>query len=152
MRRKAFLLTEQLMTILLQAGFILILVTAFYLMLNFYTKTPQVLTARNRAERVIQFVDDKIRHAGLGLWQCNETSLRTRLKHIPMLLESHRYVLPVSIADNDGTMNEKFIPEKSAVQTESNVLKLLYAEGLMPVPGVLPRKLSSPFPRRSGLH
>ena len=58
MRRKAFLLTEQLMTILLQAGFILVLVTTFYLMLNFYTKTQQVLTARNRAERVIQFVDD----------------------------------------------------------------------------------------------
>ena len=49
-----------------------------------------------------------------------------------MLLESRRYALPVSIADNDGTMNEVFIPKKSAAQTEGNVLTLLYAEGLMP--------------------
>ena len=84
MRRKAFLLTEQLMTILLQAGFILVLVTAFYLMLNFYTKTQQVLTARNRAERVIQFVDDKVRHVGLGLWQCDGASdIRSHLKKNP---------------------------------------------------------------------
>ena len=50
MKRKAFLLSEQLTTILLQAGFILTLVTTSYLMLNFYTKTQQVLTVRNRAE------------------------------------------------------------------------------------------------------
>ena len=135
MKRKAFLLTEQLMTILLQAGFILVLVAAFYLMLNFYTKTQQVLTARNRAERVIQFVDDKVRHAGLGLWQCDGASdTRNHLNTIPMLHRDSRYAynLPVSIADNDGTMNEDFIPEKSATQTEGNVLTLLYAEELMP--------------------
>ena len=139
MKRKAFLLTEQLTTILLQAGFILVLVTAFYLVLNFYTKTQQVLTARNRAERVIQFVDDKIRHTGLGLWRCNEASLRTRLKHIPMLsgYSHYAYNLPVSIADNDGTMNEEFVPEESDTQTKGNVLTLLYAEGLMPNPDAL---------------
>ena len=53
MKRKAFLLTEQLMTILFQAGFILVLVTALYLVFNFYTKTQQVLSARNRAGIVI---------------------------------------------------------------------------------------------------
>ena len=135
MRRKAFLLTEQLMTILLQAGFILALVTAFYLMLNFYMKTQQVLTARNRAERVIQFVDDKVRHVGLGLWQCDGASdIRSHLNKIPVLQgdSQHAYNLPVSIADNNGTMNEEFIPKKSAAQTEGNVLTLLYAEGLMP--------------------
>ena len=136
MRRKAFLLTEQLMTILLQAGFILILVTAFYLMLNFYTKTQQVLTARTRAERVIQFVDDKIRHTGLGLWQCDGASdIRSHLNTIPMIHGDslYAYNLPLSIIENDGTMAETLISTKDPstkgtnTQKEGNVLMLLYA-------------------------
>ena len=121
------------MTIMLQAGFLLVLVTAFYLLLNFYTKTQQVLTARNHAERVIQFVDDKIRHAGLGLWQCSGADgIRSHLNKIPMLHGDNDpqrvYNLPISVTEHDGTMDEEFTPEKSSQQLEGNVLTLLYAE------------------------
>ncbi|MBQ6419389.1 MAG: hypothetical protein IJJ91_12045 [Synergistaceae bacterium] len=69
-RSRAFILAEQLLTIMLQAGFILVLCGTFYQLTSFYANVNQVLTARNHAERVISFVDDKIRHAGLGLWDC----------------------------------------------------------------------------------
>ena len=81
-RSRAFILSEQLMTIMLQAGFILVLCASFYQVMSFYTRTQQVLTARNHAERVISFMDDKIRNAGLGLWGCGNSceSIRNALK------------------------------------------------------------------------
>ena len=94
----------------------------------------QVLTARNRAVRVIQFVDDKVRHTGLGLWQCEGANdIRSHLNTIPMLHGDAQYAynLPVSIIENDGTMAETLIPTKDTdtnTQKEGNVLTLLYAE------------------------
>ena len=81
-RSRAFILSEQLMTIMLQAGFILVLCASFYQVISFYTRTQQVLTALNHAERVISFMDDKIRNAGLGLWGCGNSyaSVRNALK------------------------------------------------------------------------
>lgn len=128
---RAFILAEQLMTIMLQAGFILVLCGTFYLLTSFYSNINQALTARNHAERVISFVDTKIRHAGLGLWQCkNSAGIRSHINTIPMLYgdSQYAYSLPVSITDNDGSMNEDFIPEETADQNEGNVLTLLYTE------------------------
>ena len=102
-RSRAFILSEILMTMILQAGFILTLFGAFYLMMEFYTKTQAVLTARDHAERVIQFMDDKIRAAGLGLWACtddvdgdgekepNSATIRGRLSVIPKLQTSRMF-------------------------------------------------------------
>ena len=88
-RSRAFILAEILMTIMLQAGFLLVLCSSFYLLVNFYSKTQQVLSARNHAERVISFVDDKIRHAGLGLWRCGSAEdIRTKFSGISMLTET----------------------------------------------------------------
>ena len=134
-RSKAFVLSEVLMTILLQAGLILVLCMSFYLFLDFYTRTQQILTARNHAERVIQFMDDKIRNAGLGLWRCeNPEDIRDNFGYIPMLYENGRpsraYCLPVSITWNDGIMDGKLtdVPLKSVSQKEGDVLTLLYAQ------------------------
>ncbi len=69
-RLRAFVLTELLTAMLMQGLFIVVLCTSFYLLTSFYSNTQQVLTARAHAERVIAFFDDKIRHAGLGLWKC----------------------------------------------------------------------------------
>ena len=128
---RAFILAEQLMTIMLQAGFILVLCGTFYLLTSFYSNMNQALTARNHAERVISFVDAKVRHAGLGLWQCkNSAGIRSHINTIPMLYgdSQYAYSLPVSITENDGSMNEDFIPEGTANQNEGNVLTLLYTE------------------------
>ena len=136
------------MTIMLQAGFLLVLVTAFYLLLNFYTKTQQVLTARNHAERVIQFVDDKIRHAGLGLWGCTSSrAIRSSMYPIEILSErkgkrelpsysgTRGYKLPVSLSWlSDGLDFAPLVGEPTGGTSSSssvfdgNVLVLLYTE------------------------
>ena len=146
-RLRAFILSEILMTMMLQAGFILTLFGAFYLMMEFYTKTQAVLTARDHAERVIQFMDDKIRAAGLGLWACtddvdgdgekepNSATIRGRLSVIPKLQTSRMfqsnpnegYKLPVAIwwFDEEGVNG---VPKLSNGQDKGNILVLLYAE------------------------
>lgn len=138
-RSRAFVLSELLMTMLLQAGFILVLCTSFYLLTSFYTKTQQVLTARNHAERVIQFMDDKIRGAGLGLWRCSDSAeIRTRLYPIEKLKTKQQlltdpktgYKLPVSLSwikENGGL---DAMPETSytAEKFAGDVLVLLYAQ------------------------
>ena len=146
-RSRGFILSEILMTMILQAGFILTLFGAFYLMMEFYTKTQAVLTARDHAERVIQFMDDKIRAAGLGLWACtddvdgdgekepNSATIRGRLSVIPKLKTSRMflsnpnegYKLPVAIwwFDEEGVNG---VPKLSNGQDKGNILVLLYAE------------------------
>lgn len=68
-RSRAFVLVELLTTMLLQAGFILVLCASFYLLASFYNKSQQMLTARDHADRVLLFFDDKMIHTGLGLWK-----------------------------------------------------------------------------------
>lgn len=146
-RSRAFILSEQLMTIMLQAGFILVLCASFYQVISFYTRTQQVLTARNHAERVISFMDDKIRNAGLGLWGCqNPSDIRGKFNNIVMLSTrtdnpNQGYNLPVALQngfrhkDNQGkevspgdakTVN--YIPLLSSAQDNGDVVTLLYAK------------------------
>lgn len=95
-RLRAFVLTELLTAMLMQGLFIVVLCTSFYLLTSFYSNTQQVLTAREHAERVIAFFDDKIRHAGLGLWQCeNSAEIRARMK---------------KVVTNGGILNGKHLP------------------------------------------
>lgn len=131
-RSRAFVLSEQLMTIMLQAGFILVLCTSFYQLISFYTRTQQVLTARSLAERVISFMDDKIRSAGLGLWRCKDASdIRSKLQNIPMLCTDGNkgYRLPIALKwySELGDLTSD-IPLISKNQDSGNVLTLLYAQ------------------------
>ena len=131
-RSRAFVLSEQLMTIMLQAGFILVLCTSFYQLISFYTRTQQVLTARNHAERVISFMDDKIRSAGLGLWRCKDASdIRSKFENINMLCTSSNkgYRLPLALKwySELGELTSD-IPLISKNQDSGDVLTLLYAQ------------------------
>ena len=123
------------MTIMLQAGFILVLCGTFYQLTSFYANVNQVLTARNHAERVISFVDDKIRHAGLGLWGCGSpATIRARLDKISKLRTSQLtpssprrgYRLPISLLCKSDGLN--VVPEASSpLRTDGDALVLLYA-------------------------
>ena len=118
------------MTIMLQAGFILVLCGTFYQLTSFYANVNQILTARNHAERVISFVDDKIRHAGLGLWRCdNAKDIRDRLSNVSKLKTdgTKGYRLPIALMwGKDYAI--KTVPEASAPQDEGDILSLLYAQ------------------------
>ena len=143
-RSRAFILSEQLMTIMLQAGFILVLCASFYQVMSFYTRTQQVLTARNHAERVISFMDDKIRNAGLGLWGCkNPSDIRDKFRNINMLYTysspSRGYNLPISLQNGFRNNQGKevspsdaktidYLPLLSLAQNSGNVITLLYAK------------------------
>ena len=101
-RSKAFILVEILSGMVLQAGFIIVLCTSFYLMLSFYTRTQQTLSARQKAEKVIAYVDARIKNAGLGLHECkNSNEIRDALFKVTNLLESQKLTLPVAITSGD---------------------------------------------------
>ncbi len=128
-RSRAFVLTELLITMMLQAGFIIVLCTSFYLLMSFYTKTQQVLTARSHAERVILFFDDKMRHAGLGLWRLKTPSL---VRHALNQITGEGVTPPVNRA-----LKDKILPiavEEGATPLSKdniyygNTLTLLYAQ------------------------
>lgn len=128
-RSRAFILSEILMTMMLQAGFILVLCTSFYMLTSFYSKTQQVLTARSHAERAISFFDDKIKNAGLGLWRCdNPSEIRAALDDLPKLKTNgtEGYRLPVALTWYKDDRKKK--PEISNEQNEGDVLSLLYAQ------------------------
>lgn len=133
-RFRAFILAEIVMTMLLQAGFILVLCTSFYLLTSFYGRTQQVLAARNHAERVISFMDDKIRHAGLGLWGCSDyIDIRGKLECIPLMtFTNHRYYrLPISLKwqkDDAITDDMSDRPLETRNQNSGDVLTVLYAQ------------------------
>lgn len=133
-RSRAFILSEILMTMLLQAGLILVLCSSFYLLLSFHAKTQQVLAAKNHADRVLQFVDGKIRHTGLGLWKCHDSqAIRSKLENIVMLYgdgSNKAYRLPLALQwkkDNLDT-GTTTIPLKSNEQDKGDVMTLLYAQ------------------------
>ncbi len=126
------------MTIMLQAGFILVLCGSFYQLTSFYANVNQVLTARNHAERVISFVDDKIRHAGLGLWGCETSdSIREGFNNNVYALSEQgakAYQLPISLREHDNVLDASIFthmyepPKKSDEQKNGDVLTLLYAQ------------------------
>ena len=127
-RSRGFILSEILMTMILQAGFILTLFGAFYLMMEFYTKTQAVLTARDHAERVIQFMDDKIRAAGLGLWACGNSSEKVR-ESLSAFTAEDRFLegfrLPVALTVGREDPEPQYLDDKKTIQY-GNVLTLIY--------------------------
>ena len=123
-RSRAFVLTELLTGMALQAGFLLVMCTAFYMMLSFYTRTQQVLTARERGQRVIAYFDTSIRHAGLGLWKC--TSSRDINNSLSSISQLEGINFPVALtSDYTDTTITNSLGHKTYC---GNILTLLYAE------------------------
>ena len=134
-RSRAFILSEQLLAIILQAGFILVLCMSFYGLTSFYAGSQQVLTARNHAERVISFMDNRVRNAGLGLWKCESSDAIADKLSIPILKRDgtpeRYYRLPVSLKWDSNNMSDTSPndrPLASLNQDSGDVLTLLYAQ------------------------
>lgn len=124
-RSKAFILAEILTGMVLQAGFIIVLCTSFYLMLSFYTRTQQTLSARQKGEKVIAYVDARIKNAGLGLGKCsNSGEIREALSKVTSLLDNRKLTLPVSVTSG----NWKFKSKNSDKKFTGNRLTLLYTQ------------------------
>ena len=127
---KAFILVEILTGMALQAGFIIALCTSFYLMLSFYTRTQQTLSARQNAERVIAYVDSRIRNADLGLWKCESSSeIRDALSQIDALFKDdsnnyQKFTFPVAVTSG----NWKLKSSNSDNKFTGNRLTLLYTQ------------------------
>lgn len=126
-RSKAFILVEILTGMALQAGFILVLCTSFYLMLSFYSRTQQVLNARQKGEKVIAYVDFRIRNAGLGLHKCQSSGeIRDELSPLESsMLNSKPLTLPVAVTENSWNFKAK---DNTDNKFKGNRLTLLYAQ------------------------
>ena len=72
--RKGFTLTELLTSMIIQSMFVITLCGAFYLLLSFGTRTQAIFTARERGQRVITFVENRVRNAGLGLHELKKVT------------------------------------------------------------------------------
>ena len=129
-KSRAFILTEILTGMILQAGFIIVLCGAFYMTINFYTRTTKILAAREKGQRVITFLDEKIIHAGLGLWRCNSSAnLRELMSQVTDFQNLEN--LPVAIHKSRNT-NKDIWNLKEADKYDNfirgNILTLLYTE------------------------
>ena len=137
-RSRAFVLVELLTTMLLQAGFILVMCVSFYMLASFYTKTQQLLTAKDHADRVILFFEDKIIHAGLGLWRCaNSGVVRARFDKFNEIrsktANNAKYILPIAVRtrqNQDEDTGSTYRPDSVANGGvyAGNMLVFLYAE------------------------
>lgn len=143
-RSKGYILTEIMMSMLLQAMFIVVLSGAFYMMLSFYTRTQQLQTARERGFRVISYFDRRIRHAGLGLWQCQNSyqivkmvSKENGIIASTGVSDTNKYknLLPVSLISCDGWdktqlsdyVSKDIVGGNGGKIYMGNILTLLYA-------------------------
>ena len=128
-KSKAFMLTEILTGIMLQAGFIIILCGAFYMTINFYT-------AREKGQRVIAFLDGKVRHAGLGLWRCTSSAnLLKLLSKVTGLQNLENLPISINKFSDDITKNNWPLTFENSAKgvrdgniIRGNILTLLYAE------------------------
>ncbi|MBQ3450260.1 MAG: hypothetical protein IJG34_10240 [Synergistaceae bacterium] len=132
-RSKAFILVEILTGMVLQTGFILVLCTSFYLMLSFYSRTQQVLNARQKGGKVIAYVDSRIRNVGLGLGKCSSSSeVRDSLcKVINLSGMKPQLKFPAAITRGDGSNvgeNKTSAGINEDNKIKGNILTLLYTQ------------------------
>lgn len=143
----------ELMTAMAVYGiFLAMLSGAFYALLTFGSRSQKVLVARERGRRVIEYVDSRIRNAGLGLHALKSSEeVRDALTPLTssgnLLYKSPGLKLPVAVMYNyaDGTLekNDEQIAYSSQLVRKStkaedteenrkifigNILILLYAE------------------------
>ena len=125
MRRKAFILAEILTGMMIQAWFIVTLCGAFYLLLTFSNRIQQGNAAQDHGQRVIAYIDARIRNAGLGLWDCGEAENLAE-SYLPKLLRLKNLHLPVAITSRDiNDFNPYAVPADGIYS--GDVLTLLYA-------------------------
>lgn len=134
-RKRAFILTEVLTGMMLQAGFILTLCGAFYMLVSFSTSTQQILAAHDEGQMVISYIDNRIRSAGIGLWKCESPDIvsadfrawenfRIKSGDLPVAITS------TSITDPDVIVMRRYYVSKDHKCYpiyKGNVLTLLYA-------------------------
>ena len=145
---KGLTLIEILIALTIHAIFILMLGGTFYALLSFGNKSQQVLVAREHGRRVIDYVDSRIRNAGLGMWKLESydaviNALEPLTKSGKPLNNSTKNLrLPVAVTYDyqDGfsdstlakadTKTKKDITKKNEDERFiiGNILTLLYAE------------------------
>ncbi len=135
MKRKAFILTEILTGMLLQVMFAITLCGAFYLILTFSTSTQQILAAHDQGQMVISYIDNRIRNAGVGLHNCEDTSGKVSPQGVAeafnvkdnmtaLVVDSKPLPLPVAITSQ---IADKEVISSDDKVYEGNILVLLYA-------------------------
>ena len=67
-RSKGFSLIELMTAMVVYGIFLVMLAGSFYALTSFATRSQQVLLARERGRKVIDYIDQRIRTAGLGMW------------------------------------------------------------------------------------
>ena len=125
MRRKAFILAEILTGLMIQAWFIVTLCGAFYLLLTFSSRIQQSNAAQDHGQRVIAYVDARIRNAGLGLWGCGEAK-ELAGTYLPSLSRLENLHLPVAITSRDEDDFDPYAVPADGIYS-GDVLILLYA-------------------------
>ena len=143
-RSKGFTLTELMTAMLIHSIFILMLGGTFYTLLSFGSKSQMVMTARERGQRVVNYIGSRIERAGLGLWKLESSDAIVKALN-PMTKadeELNGLKLPVSVIyEYDDNINNKPLAEgvfkkKSELTKKNedkytyvgNVLTVLYAE------------------------
>lgn len=97
----AFIFIEVILSTALSAILLLTLASVLYLMFEFSVKQIYILTARQRAQRVIAHLDSRIRNCGYGLWNCQVNgSYDKRFSEIPEDKDKLRRALGMANSDN----------------------------------------------------
>ena len=134
---RGFILAEILTGMMLQASFVVVLCGTFYMMLTFYSRTHQVLSAGQNGERVITYVEQRIQSVGVGMWECRKPGDIINAMN-PLTLKNgsdvrplHGLCLPVSVSwDNTVHSTDTVIDNTThkIIKYRGNVLTLIYAE------------------------
>ncbi len=142
-RSRGFTLTELLTALVIHSFFILMLGGIFYTLISFGSRSQMTMTARERGQRVINYIDSRVRRAGLGMWKLEKSSeIRGALAPLTEGNVAKKgfnnndktvITLPVIVTYDDqdeiatdGLYNDKIKSEDNIVR--GNVLTLLYAE------------------------
>ena len=128
MKRKAFILTEILTGLLLQAGFAVTLCGAFYMLVTFSSSVSSALSSNSQGQRVITYIEHRIINAGLGFRKCNSPAKIAEAMEIgdTYFKQLKGLHLPVAIMSNTDSKGE--IVSYDGRYYEGNVLNLLYAK------------------------
>ena len=89
-RSKGFTLTELLTALVIHSFFILVLGGTFYTLISFGSRSQQVMTARERGQRVVNYIGSRIGRAGLGMWKL-ESSKKIREALAPMTASGYAF-------------------------------------------------------------
>lgn len=142
-RSRGFTLAELLTALIIHSFFIVMLGGFFYTLISFGSRAQSILTARERGQRVIDYIDSRVRRTGLGLWKL-ESSSEFR-EAFPSLVndpaakkaftngDSKNITLPIIITHdyqdniaNDGLYGDKIESEDNILR--GNILTLLYSD------------------------